>query len=95
MKILHTVESYLPAMHGMQKVVQQISEKLFLLGHDVTIATKYSSDRNYSILNGVAIESFKLSGNSVEGIEGTEDEKTRYINFVKNGNFDIISNFAA
>ena len=95
MKILHTVESYLPAMHGMQKVVQQISEKLFLLGHDVTIATKYSSDRNYLILNGVAIESFKLSGNSVEGIEGTEDEKTRYINFVKNGNFDIISNFAA
>lgn len=95
MRILHTVESYLPAMHGMQKVVQQISEKLSLLGHEVIIATKYASDRELSIINGVAIESFKLSGNSVEGIEGSESEKIRYVNFVKEGNFDIVANFAA
>jgi glycosyltransferase involved in cell wall biosynthesis len=95
MKILHTVESYLPAMHGMQKVVQQISEKLVLLGHEVTIATKFSPERLELIINGVGIESFKLSGNSVEGINGSQDEKDRYVNFVKNGNFDIVSNFAA
>jgi len=95
MKILHTVESYLPAMHGMQKVVQQISEKLVLLGHEVTIATKFSSERLDLIINGVGIQSFKLSGNSVEGINGTQDEKDRYINFIINGNFDIVSNFAA
>lgn len=95
MKILHTVESYLPALHGMQKVVQQISEHLHALGHEVTIATKYNPERNSTVINGVTIESFKLGGNSVEGIQGEENEKLRYIDFVVQGSFDIISNFAA
>lgn len=95
MKILHTVESYLPALHGMQKVVQQISEHLHALGHEVTIATKYNPERNSTVVNGVVIESFKLGGNIVEGIQGEENEKLRYIDFVVQGRFDIISNFAA
>lgn len=95
MKILHTVESYLPALHGMQKVVQQLSEQLHSLGHDVTIATKYSEDRKVKQINGITIVSFRLSGNMVEGIAGSEQEQQRYIDFVKNGDFDIVANFAA
>jgi len=40
MKILHTVESYTPSINGMQQVVKQLSERLVLLGHDVTVATR-------------------------------------------------------
>jgi len=92
MKILHTVESYLPQRHGMQEVVTQLSENLVTFGHDVTIATKVDSNRTKRILNGVKIRAFKLSGNAVNGIEGDVDE---YLNFVLNSKFDVVTNFAA
>ena len=45
MKILHTVESYLPARHGMSEVVRQVSERLVAKGHEVTVATSTPSAR--------------------------------------------------
>lgn len=95
MKILHTVESYLPTTNGMQQVVQQLSERLVLLGHDVTIATCYNSKRNFNILNGVKIESFRISGKLVTEIVGSKGEIDRYINFVTSSDFDVVANFAA
>lgn len=92
MKILHTVESYLPIKHGMSEVVMRISEYLVGEGHDVTVATSYCELRQYDSINGVNVRSFKLSGSSVHGIIGDSDE---YINFLKKSDFDIITNFAA
>ena len=80
MKILHTVESYLPIKHGMSEVVMRISEYLVGEGHDVTVATSYCELRQYDSINGVNVRSFKLSGSSVHGIIGDSDE---YINFLK------------
>ena len=71
MKIVHTVESYLPAHHGMAEVVRQLSEGLVQLGHDVVILTSFHPERQIiSEINGVTIISFSISGNSVKGING-------------------------
>lgn len=48
MKIFHCVESYYPAVGGMQEVVKQLSERLACLGHDVTVVTRFHPDRNFS-----------------------------------------------
>ncbi len=95
MKILHTVESYLPAMHGMSVVVQQLSERLVAQGHEVIVATRTDTKRTYRELNGVKIESFLLSGNTVRGINGTPEEKQRYQNLLIDPSFDIVVQFAA
>jgi L-malate glycosyltransferase len=92
MKILHTVEHYSPSIGGMQEVVQQISERLVRMGHDVTIATSKNSSRIYKIINDVKIVEFGLSGKTVTGIEG---EIKPYQDFLLNSDFDIITNFAA
>ncbi len=92
MKILHTVEFYYPSVGGAQEVVRQISERLFRLGHDVTVATMRLPDRNFSVLNGVKIEEFKISGNAVKGFSGKVE---RYQKFILESRFDVIMNYAA
>ena len=95
MKILHTVESYTPSINGMQQVVKQLSERLVLLGHDVTVATSANLDRTDYCINGVKIVEFKIAGNMVNGYQGTEQEIQRYRDFLINSSFDVITNFAA
>ena len=92
MKILHTLESYLPSRHGMQEVVSQLSEFLVKLGHDVTIATSFDIKRESNFINGVKIRDFKISGNLATGIIG---DQNAYLTFLKSEQFDIITNFAA
>ncbi|MBB6271535.1 glycosyltransferase involved in cell wall biosynthesis [Pedobacter cryoconitis] len=92
MKILHTVESYLPSRHGMQEVVTQLSESLVKMGHDVTIATSYNEHRSTEIIGGVKIVGFKIKGNFVTGITG---ETVQYQEFLRSNQFDVITNFAA
>jgi len=92
MKILHTVEFYHPSTGGAQEVVRQISERLVRLGHDVTVATARLSDRDFSVLNGVKIEEFNITGNAVRGFSGEVD---RYKNFILKSDFDVIMNYAA
>jgi glycosyltransferase involved in cell wall biosynthesis len=92
MKILHTVESYHPEIGGMPEVVKQLSERLALLGHDVTVAARKVSTRSSLQVNGVKIKEFELNGNVVEGIQG---DPTPYMEFLIQGDFDIITNFAA
>jgi glycosyltransferase involved in cell wall biosynthesis len=92
MKILHTVESYYPEIGGMPEVVKQLSERLVLLGHDVTVAARKTPGRQSTLINGVKIKEFDLNGNLVEGIQG--DQKA-YADFLLQGNYDVITNFAA
>ena len=95
MKILHTVESYEPVYNGMQQVVKQISERIASFGHEVTIATSYHPKRVTNNINGVKIQDFKISGKAASGYNADQDEIERYINFVINSDFDIVTNFAA
>lgn len=92
MKILHCVESYFPSKGGMQEVVKQLSERLVAMGHDVTVATRKISERDFTEKNGVKIIDFEISGNLVAGIEG---EKEKYRDFLLNSDFDIVTFFAA
>jgi L-malate glycosyltransferase len=90
MRILHTVQSYLPERNGMQKVVQEISERLVETGHEVTVATSGKGDE---IINGVNIKRFDCTGNYVTGMAG---EIPRYKWFITDEeDYDIIINFAA
>ena len=92
MKILHTVGHYYPSVGGMQEVVRQISERLVLLGHEVTVATAAMPGRARGPIHGVQIVEFDIAGNIATGIKG---EKNRFSNFILGSNFDIITNFAA
>lgn len=92
MKILHTVQSYYPSVGGMAEVVKQLSERLVLMGHDVTVATSTASGRVQKVINGVVIEAFDAGGNLAQGLTG---EVERYREFVIDGGFEIVTNFAA
>lgn len=92
MRILHTVESYLPARHGMSEVVKQISERLVQRGHQVTVATSNDQRRQEKIIRGVEVRSFDVHGKSAIGIWG---DVSGYQNFLLDFNPDIIVNFAA
>lgn len=93
MKILHTVEFYYPSVGGAQEVVRHLSERMVKMGHDVTIATTKLPDRSFKEYNGVKIVEFDVSGNKVNGFKGKDVKK--YKDFLKNGKFDIVMNYAA
>lgn len=92
MKIFHAVESYHPALGGMQEVVKQLSERLVKAGHDVTVLTRNHPDRNFTELNGVKIKSFSVEGNPK--VARTEEE-LRYVDFLIKNDADVIAFFAA
>ena len=92
MKILHTVESYLPARHGMSEVVRQISERLVTRGHQVTVATSCDSRRSEKVINGVEVIGFDVHGKSAIGMWG---DISGYQRFLLDSNPDVIVNFAA
>ena len=92
MKILHTVEFYDPSKGGMQEVVKQLSERLVKMGHEVTVATSKDHSRKTSVINGVRIRDFDISGNFVRGMSGNIWE---YQRFLTDSKFDVMTNFAA
>lgn len=92
MRILHTVEFYSPSIGGAQEVVRQVSERLASRGHDVTVATSRLPERTQRCLNGVRIAEFDVVGNAVRGIGG---EVERYRDFLRQGSFDLMLNYAA
>lgn len=93
LKILHTVQYYHPAVGGSEEVVRQISERLALRGHDVTVATSIDQNRTCGRFNGVDVVGFDISGNQVKGIKGSDVR--RYQEFVIDNQFDVIMNYAA
>ena len=92
MNILHTVELYSPSQGGMQEVVKRLSETLVQLSHSVTVATSKLPEREFNKLNGVTIKEFDIGGNFVKGVSGDIE---KYQDFVRKGDFDIVTNFAA
>ena len=95
MRILLTVEFYKPDIGGAQKVVEDIAVGLSRKGHNVTVATTYIREREFSELDGVKIEQFNIKGNLARGISGESREMERYKNLLTNGGFDLIFNYAA
>jgi glycosyltransferase involved in cell wall biosynthesis len=87
MKLLLCCEFYYPSVGGVQEVMKQIAERLVVMGHDVTIATTALPNRDFSILNGVKIAQFAVSGNLVRGMQG---EIERYREFVRTFDCDAI-----
>jgi glycosyltransferase involved in cell wall biosynthesis len=76
----------------MQEVVRQLSERMTLAGHEVTVATGQHPLRIGNEFNGVRIAAFAISGNIVTGMTG---ELARYREFVLSDYFDVVVNFAA
>jgi hypothetical protein len=56
MRILHTVEFYEPRRGGAEEVIKQLSERMVLHGHEVTVATTYHPSRTSGYIQGVADE---------------------------------------
>lgn len=92
MKIVHCVESYSPAVGGMQEVVKQLSERLVRMGHEVTVFTRVHEDRTFETLNGVIIKTFQIEGNPKEAVT---DEEKRYVHTLLNVEADVMTFFAA
>ncbi len=92
MKIIHCVESYYPAVGGMQEVVKQLSERMAKLGHDITVMTRFHPQRNSTHLNGVKIEAFNIDGNPK--VITTSEEK-RYVDVLLQTDAEVVVFFAA
>jgi len=92
-RILHTVELYHPSVGGAQEVVRQLSERMAAAGHEVTVATSKLPERKVDTLNGVRIVEFDVSGSAVRGYQGADVDK--YKQFVVDGDFDVVMNYAA
>ncbi|MEK7212442.1 MAG: glycosyltransferase family 4 protein [Patescibacteria group bacterium] len=95
MKILFTVEFYEPHKGGAEEVVKQLAQRLVSRGHQVTVATTFLTGRRTTLLNGVHIREFRLSGNLIRGINGGAGEIKRYRDFLVRSDFDVIVNYAA
>ena len=92
MKILHAVEFYSPSIGGMQEVVRQLSERIAMLGHEVTVVTSKIADRKIQRLHNVQIKEFAVVGNQAKGMMG---EYGFYQKFLLDEKFDVITFFAA
>jgi glycosyltransferase involved in cell wall biosynthesis len=95
MNILHTVQEFYPSVGGMQEVARQLSVLLADRGNDVVVATGKDAKRDFEVYKGVRISDFQIKGNEVFGYKGSEAEVNRYISFVLNNEFDVVTNFAA
>lgn len=92
MKILHTVEYYSPSVGGAQEVVRQLSERMAAIGHDVTVVTSKLPERKRCVINGVKIQEFGITGNTVKGYRG---DIGSYKRFLLENKFDVVMNYAA
>jgi glycosyltransferase involved in cell wall biosynthesis len=81
MKVLLCSEFYAPSRGGVQQVTRSIGEYLAAKGHDVTVATSRLPGRDGKAINGVGVEEFDVSGNSVSGFSDGA-EVARYQQFL-------------
>lgn len=95
MKILHLVESYLPQRHGMSECVAQVSQRLALQGHGVSVATAADPSRRQMTIGGVEVAEFAIGGSAVRGFQGPASEVQRYREFLRTSAYDVVAMFAA
>src|SRR5687767_10096703 len=87
MRVLLACEFYFPSIGGVQAVMRQIAERLVDEGHSVVVATTQLAQRQSRNVNGVRIEEFAVSGNTVRGMKG---EIERYREYVLRQDYDIL-----
>lgn len=92
MRVLFCSQFYAPSIGGVQEVIRQIAERLVVGGCEVTVATTRLPARDFSMLNGVVIRDFDVTGNLVSGMSGAVKE---YQEFVLAGKFDVMMVIAA
>lgn len=92
MRILFCCQFYAPSVGGVQEVVMQVAERLAGRGHQVTVATTRLPNRDFEVLNGVAVKGFDVAGSRVAGITG---DVRAYQEFVLSGQFDAVLVYAA
>ena len=92
MKILLCCEHFFPDTGGVQKMLEEIGVRFISFGHEVTVATSYTSDRKEFIHRNIKIKDFKIKGNKVNGIDGNVEE---YQNYLINSDFDCLIVMAA
>jgi len=95
MRILHTSAFYHPRSGGAEEVVRQISERLAVRGHDVTVATTKLPERKSSFHHGVQIAEFPIHGVLGHSALGIRGDAAAFSNFLQIGNWDVIMNYAA
>lgn len=96
MRILHTVDRYLPDVGGgATEVVRQVSKRLAAMGHDVTIATSYSASRGWTEHEGVRVAQFRIGCVLDQAVLGIRGEVPAFVDFLRNGRFDVVLNYAA
>ncbi len=92
LNIAHCVESYAPQVTGMAEVARRLSEHMVLRGHRVTVFTSQARERKTDNIRGVAVRSYAIKGNRVNGMQG---ETERYVSDVIRGEFDVLVLFSA
>ena len=94
MEILITCEWYYPRIGGVERVVQTLAEGLVKKGVRVVVATTLTENQPKAH-NGVEIQGFEISGNSVKGIKGQYAEIDRYKKLLLDSKFDLLFQYAA
>jgi len=87
MRILFCCEFYSPSKGGVQKVMQEIAERLVKRGHHVDVATTRLAGRCCPLINGVKIHEFEISGNIATGLKG---EVKRFQDFLVFSSYDVL-----
>lgn len=79
----------------MQEVVKQLSVRHLKNGGEVHVFTSSDELRRDAVIDGVIVSSFNISGNSVDGIIGEKSEILRFKKEILEGEFDVVTVFAA
>jgi glycosyltransferase involved in cell wall biosynthesis len=88
MKFLFCCENYHPSVGGVQEVMRQVASRLAAAGDSVWIACSHHSRRPCdTVIEGVRVVSFPVSGNAVRGMHGPV---AGYQDLLCNGQFDAI-----
>lgn len=80
-------EHFHPSVGGVQKMIYEIGQAFIREGHEVTVASGWRADRVSFEIDGIKIEHFKVTGNTVSGLKG---EVEKYQKLLVEGSFDML-----
>ena len=97
MRVLITTFTYTPNKDGVAEACRVMAEGLTALGWNVSVATHYPDGKTSEnhllayVVNGVTVRWFDI--NDVSGGDSQKNaEVRRYLDFVRDGRFDLIVN---
>jgi len=92
MKVLLCCENFPPSVGGVQKMMYELGKQFVAFGHDVSVVTSWHKSRDFEVIDGIKVYTFKVQGNYSNGLTG---EVNQYQNFLVNGDFDCLLVMAA